>query len=185
QKPDEVLRIAGRLHDEYPNDHGAAMVLAGHEIEQGNGPKALEILQQSLAVEPNNADVYNQIGYFYGYRGEYEKAIENLKKYQFMAPDQANPYDSLGEIQAYSGHYDEAIANLNQALKLKPDFFESYRHLGVVYEGKGDPAKAIECYLKGADLTFSESTRLDMLRLAGRVAWRQGDIPKVHEIFAR
>ena len=184
-KPDEVLRIARRLHDEYPSDNRAAMVLAQHEIEEGNGTKALEIFQETLAKQPNAADIYNQIGYFYGYRGEYEKAIENLKKYQFMAPEQANPYDSLGEIQAYSGHYDEAIANLNQALKLKPDFFESYRHLGVVYEGRGEPAKAIESYLKGAEMTFSDMMRLDFLRSAARVAWREGDLPKVHEIFAR
>ena len=103
---------------------------------QRRGP--LQIFGELLARDPNNADAYNQIGYYYGYRGDYDKAIENLKKYQFMAPDQANPYDSLGEIQAFSGHYDEAIENLNKALALKPDFFESYDHLGVAYEGKGD-----------------------------------------------
>ena len=132
------VETAKKIHEKYPNDIRAAMVLARQQIDTGKMDDAFQIFGDLLAVEPNNADAYNQIGYYYGYRGDYDKAIENLKKYQFMAPDQANPYDSLGEIQAYSGHYDEAIENLQKALALKPDFFESYNHLGVAYEGKGD-----------------------------------------------
>ncbi|MEP6768875.1 MAG: tetratricopeptide repeat protein, partial [Acidobacteriota bacterium] len=88
--------IARTLHERYPNDMRAATVLARLEIDAGHTDRALEIFADLLAREPNNAEAYNQVGYYYGYRGDYEKAILNLKKYQFMAPDQANPYDSLG-----------------------------------------------------------------------------------------
>jgi tetratricopeptide (TPR) repeat protein len=185
RKMDEVLRVSRIIHEKYPDDIGAAMVLAAHEIETGNTEKALQIFSELLAVEPNNAQAYNSIGYFYAYRGEYDKAIENIKKYQFMAPDQANPYDSLGEIQAYSGHYDEAIANLNQALKLKPDFFNSYLNLGVAYEGKGDYAKAIEYFRKGAKEAMNDDLRRNHLRQALRAAYVARDVAAAKELVSQ
>ena len=150
EKAEAIMAVARKIREKYPEDIRAAMILAGHEIAVGRTERALQIFSELLAVEPNNADAYNQIGYYYAYRGDYEKAIENLKKYQFMSPDQANPYDSLGEVQAFSGRYDEALANLNKALALKPDFSEAYGHLGVVFEGRGEYQKAIENYLRAA-----------------------------------
>ncbi len=151
RKQDVVVKLAREIHEKFPNDVRAAQILASDEMAKGNADRALEIFGEVLPIDPNNANVYNLVGYYYGYRGDYEKAIENLKKYQFMAPDQANPHDSLGEIQAYSGHYEEAIVNLRRALSIKPDFFASYQHLGVAYEGMGNYPKAIDNYLKAAE----------------------------------
>jgi len=168
-------KAAQAIREKYPEDIDAAMILASNEMVKGNVDRALQIFSELIAIDPNNAGVYNQIGYYYAWRGDYDKAMENLRKYQFMAPDQANPYDSLGEVQAFSGHYAEAIANLNRALALKPDFFESYGHLGVAYEGMGDSAKAIESYLRAARECTIESRRGDYLTQALRVAFRSGD----------
>jgi tetratricopeptide (TPR) repeat protein len=168
-------KVAQAIRARYPEDVDAAMFLAENEMAKGNADRALQIFSELIAIDPNNAGVYNSIGYYYAWRGDYDKAMENLKKYQFMAPDQANPYDSLGEVQAFSGHYDEAIKNLNRALALKPDFFESYGHLGVAYEGMGDYPKAIENYLRGALECVIDGRRGDFLGQALRVAYRSGD----------
>jgi tetratricopeptide (TPR) repeat protein len=168
-------KAAQTIRERYPDDVDAAMILAGNEMVQGHAERALQIFSEMVAIDPNNAGVYNQIGYYYAWRGDYDKAMENLKKYQFMAPDQANPYDSLGEVQAYSGRYDEAMVNLNRAVALKPDFFESYGHLGVAYEGKGDQARAIENYLRAARESLTDGRRSDYLGQALRAACIAGD----------
>jgi tetratricopeptide (TPR) repeat protein len=175
-------KAAQALRERYPDDIDACMILAGNEMAQGHAEKALQIFSESIAIDPNNAGIYNQIGYYYAWRGDYDKAMENLKKYQFMAPDQANPYDSLGEVQAFSGRYDEAIQNLNRALALKPDFFESYGHLGVAYEGTGDPQKAIENYLRAARETLTEGRRADYFGQAMRAACIAGDKAAAHKV---
>jgi tetratricopeptide (TPR) repeat protein len=178
-------RIARATFEKYPGDADAAMVVYSIEMSQGHTEKALEIYSSLLARDPNNAAIYNQIGYYYAWRGDYDKAVENFRKYQFMAPDQANPYDSLGEVQAYSGHYDEAIANLNKALSLKPDFFESSFHLGVAYEGKGDHAKGISYYETASSEALTDGRRADLLGSALRAAFLAGDRPAAQEVVGR
>jgi tetratricopeptide (TPR) repeat protein len=165
---DDLLQIARQIHEKFPDDIRATEILAADESRRGRTEQAVRYLTEILRVDPNSALAYNQIGYFYGYRGDYAKAVDNLKKYQFMAPDQANPLDSLGEVQAYSGHYDEAIESLRRALAIKPDFDPAYEHLAVAYEGKGDYAKAIECYQKAAELAATNSIRENYLASALR-----------------
>jgi tetratricopeptide (TPR) repeat protein len=178
-------KAAQAIRERYSDDVDAAMFLAGNEMVQGHTERALQIYSEMIATDPNNAGVYNQIGYYHAWRGDYDKAMENLKKYQFMAPAQANPYDSLGEVQAYSGRYDEAIVNLNRALALKHDFFESYGHLGVAYEGKGDPARAIENYLNAARESLTDGRRSDYLGQALRAACIAGDKTAARQIARR
>ena len=170
RRRDDALKIAAQTRAKYPDDVRAAMVLCAAELAKGNNEGAVRIFNEVLEKDPNNPGAYNQIGYYYGYRGDTDRALEYLKKYQFMLPGSANPYDSLGEVLANAGRYDEAIVSLNMALKLKPDFFESYRHLGLVYEGKGEPARAIEAYRKAAELADSDGKRADVLSSALRTA---------------
>jgi tetratricopeptide (TPR) repeat protein len=183
--PAERLKVAREILSRYPDDFRATTVVAMDEVQKGRMEEAVRIFTRLLEVDPNSADAYNQIGYYYGYRGEYEKAIENLKKYQFMAPDQANPHDSLGEIQAYSGHYSEAIQNLNHALSVKPDFFNAYEHLGVAYEGKGDYAKAFDSYVKASELVPVDAGRSHYLYKALRSAILAGDVERARSLVPR
>jgi Flp pilus assembly protein TadD len=166
---DEAIKVAEQTHARYPDDQRAAMILASVELTKGNSDGAIKIYTDLLAANPNNPDVYNQLGYQYAFRGEMDRALTNLKKYEFMLPEMANPPDSLGEVLAYTGRYDEAIASLNKALKIKPDFFESWGHMGVAYEGKGETDKAIQAYLKAAELAAGDPKQGDFLVFALRV----------------
>ncbi len=185
KRHEDAVTIAREIHQKYPTDTRSAQLLAGNELGKGNSDRGIKIFEELLSVDPNNADAYNQIGYYYGYRGDYEKAMENLKRYQFIAADNANPFDSLGEVQAYSGHYNEAIENLNRALAIKPDFVESVAHLAVCQEGLGDYAKAIELYEKAASMTESEDMQRGYLIRAMRDAYYAGDAKETLRLAAR
>ena len=184
RRSDDGLKIARQLHEKFPGDQRAAMILCHDEIQKGNSDQAMKIFEELLAIDPNNADAYNQMGYYYGYRGDYDRAMENLKKYQFIAPNTANPFDSLGENQAYAGHYTEAIENLNRALAIKPDFSPAYEHLGVVYEGLGEQAKAIESYRKALELAESPEFVGKYLADGFRAAFHAHDMAAVSEFRA-
>jgi tetratricopeptide (TPR) repeat protein len=175
RKRDDVLKAARELHAKFPDDTRSATILAAEQLGKGNTEQGIKIFEDVLAVDPNNATAYNQIGYYYGFRGDYDRAIDNLTKYQFISPDNANPFDSLGENQAYSGHYNEAIENLNRALAIKPDFAPAYQHLGVAYEGMGDYARAVQSYEKAAELDESGEGHRDFLVSAVRASLLGGD----------
>jgi tetratricopeptide (TPR) repeat protein len=178
------IEIARNLRAKYPNDFRSASILAHEEIRLGKTDKAIRIFEDLLAVDPNSAEAYNQIGYFYGYNGQYDKAMEYLKKYQFIAVDNANPFDSLGEVQAYSGHYNEAIENLNRALAIKPDFVESRGHLGVAYEGLGETAKAMAEYEKASEQSDNPDMKRSTLMAAFRVAAISHDVENARRLAA-
>ncbi len=180
-----MLKSARELHEKFPNDVRSAMILAGEQQSKGNPDQAIKIFEDLLAVDPNNAEAYNQIGYYYGYRGDYDRAIDNLTKYQFISPDNANPFDSLGENQAYSGRYNEAIENLNRALAIKPDFAPAYQHLGVADEGMGEYAKAVQMYEKAAELADNDAMRREYLTLAVRAAMIGGDSEAARKLLER
>ncbi|MGH9364606.1 MAG: tetratricopeptide repeat protein, partial [Thermoanaerobaculia bacterium] len=184
---EDAVKIAEQTHARYPDDQRAAMLLAAVELFKGNSDGAVKIFTDLLATNPNNPDVYNQIGYQYGYRGDMDRALANLKKYEFMLPESANPPDSLGEVLAYSGRYEEAIASLNRALKIKPDFFESWGHLGVAYEGKGETDKAVAAYLKAADLAGTDARQGDFLisALRAELCSKQKDRKAAEDIVER
>ncbi len=184
-KRDTALALATELHRRWPGDWWGAGNLAKDALSKGDAERAIKIYEELLAVDPNNAEAYNQIGYYYGYRGEYDKAIDYLTKYQFISPDNANPFDSLGENQAYSGRYNEAIENLNRALAIKADFAPAYQHLGVVYEGMGEYVKAVEAYEKAAELDNTDGMRRDFLTFAVRAALEGGDREKARAAIAR
>ena len=181
----DVLRLAHEAHAKFPEDVRTAEIIAMEQMGKGNPDEAMRVFQEVLSVDPNNAQAYNQIGYRFGYQGDYQKALDNLEKYRFIAPDTANPFDSLGEVQAYSGHYPEAIENLNHALAIKPDFVPSQKNLGVVYEGMGDYRKAIEAYERAAQLTDKPDERRGLLTLALRAAINDGDAALIREKLAR
>ncbi len=184
-KSDRSLELARELHAKFPSDVAGVMLLARNAILKGDPDGAIKFYEDLLTVDPNNAEAYNIIGYYYGYRGEYEKAIDNLERYRFISRDNANPFDSLAENQAYSGHYNEAIENLNRALAIKPDFVPAYQHLGVVYEGLGDYAKAIQNYEKGFQIADSDSMRREFLFMAMRAALYGGDSAETRRIIGQ
>ena len=185
KKREEVLARARELHAKYPDDVRSAMILAGEQLSKGNPEQAIKIFEELLAVDPNNAEAYNQIGYYYGYRGDYDRAIDNLTKYQFISPDNANPFDSLGENQANSGRYNEAIENLNRALAIKPDFAPAYWHLGVAYEGLAEYPKAVQSYEKASELDDNDNMRREYLVMAVRAAMIDGDTETARKLLER
>jgi tetratricopeptide (TPR) repeat protein len=182
---EDMLKVAKELHEKYPNDVRGATILGRDQLLNRNPEQALRIFEELLAVDPNNAEAYNEIGYYYGYRGEYDKAMDKLNKYQFIAPNTANPFDSLAEVQANSGHYNEAIENCNRALAIKPDFAPAFWHLGVAAEGMGEYAKAIEYYEKAAATSDTDDVRREYLGRAIQAALTSGDKEAVKVALAR
>ena len=180
---DDGEKLVAETHRKFPADMWSTTALAHKELGEGQTDRAIKIFEELLTIDPNNAEAYNQIGYFYGYRGDYDKAVEAFKRYQFIATDTANPFDSLGEVQAYSGRYNEALENLNRALAIKPDFVDSVKNIAVVHEGRGEYREAIAQYERAADMVDDPKRERDFLERAARTAYYLHDKAEMRRLF--
>ena len=114
---------------------------------QGDLPKAIELYQKSLELQPT-AEAYTFLGWAYSFQGRFEDAINECKKAIQFDPEYGNPYNDIGSYLIETGRYDEAIEWLEKAIQAPR--YESYCYphynLGRVWEKKGNWFRAIDCY---------------------------------------
>lgn len=147
----------------YPDDPDAYMTRSSLFVKLNRMPEAIADLEKVVALNPNFAVAYNQLGYYWLGQGDYSKAEEYLRRYRFLAPDQANPYDSLGELYVSTGRYQEAEENLKKALLVKPDFYPAVAHLGTLDVARGNLPAAAARFQEAAEGTDQPSFRREAL----------------------
>ena len=109
--PAPDIRAAWRLY------YSRAIV----EQRSGNWPAAEADFRHALALNPDQADVLNYLGYSLVDRGEkLDEALAMIETAVKARPDSGAIADSLGWVYYRLGRYDEAEAAMEKAVKLLP-----------------------------------------------------------------
>ena len=116
--------------------------------EQGKLEEAIEAYNKALAIKPDYADAYNNIGIALNEQGKLEEAIEAYKKALAIKPDYADAYNNMGIVLKDQGKLEEAIEAYNKVLVIKPDYAEGYTNMGNALEQQGKLEEAIEASKK-------------------------------------
>lgn len=182
---EKATALAEQFAREYPQDPEAYQFRANALAQKGKTQDVVAEYQKLLSVNPNYANAYNNLGYYYAKQGDFGKGEDYLKRYRFLAPDQANPYDSLGELYANIGRYDEAEESLKKALAIKPDFFPSVAHLGTVAIGRGDFGSAAAQFLRAAELVDIPAMKIEFLGDAGFLLAASGKEADARHVLER
>jgi len=96
--------------------------------------KAEADFKRVLAIEPDNADALNYLGYTWVDRGEnLTEAFEMIRKAVELEPNSGAITDSLGWAHYKLGQYQEAKKQLEDAVALSPSSATIIDHLGDVY----------------------------------------------------
>ncbi|MBN1221958.1 MAG: protein kinase [Candidatus Aminicenantes bacterium] len=138
QDAEKKTRILKELVAKYPREKDFYYELGVVLHSRGFNDQALEVYEKALQLDPDYAEVCNDLAYVYMDKNEYEKAIAYFEKYASLNPNDANPHDSMGELLFRMGRLDEAIGKYKYALSLKPDFLESAFSLSYIYALKED-----------------------------------------------
>lgn len=109
---------------------------------------SVEAYNKALAIKPDYADAYHNIGEALQEQGKLEEAIEAYKKTLAIKPDYADAYINMGNTLKNQGKLEEAIEAYNKALALKPDYAEAYYNMGVALKEQGKMDEAIGAYNK-------------------------------------
>lgn len=112
----------------------------------GKYETALELFNNTIIRNPNDANVHIYIGCCYERLGMFEKAIEADLQALKIKPEYALAYHNLGVHYCQLNKYTEAIDAFKHALELEPDDADPYLGLGFVYSKLGMHREAIEVY---------------------------------------
>jgi Flp pilus assembly protein TadD len=116
-------------------------------LERGNEERALEDLQQVVALSPSLSVPHNNLGILYKRKGFLDEAIAEYREAIRLKPDYAEAYNNLGIAYREKGLFGEAEQVYLKALRINPGLLEPHFNLGVLYElYLNQPEKAVKQY---------------------------------------
>ena len=167
----------------YPRDKRLHFLIGYWLYKQDQYDLAQKLTLNALAVDPNYATAYNQLGYIYSRRGDYPKAIEAAAKYVKLLPNQPNPHDSYAEMLRLSGRFDQALEHYRMALKIDPTFYISQKELGETYAVMGDEEKARVEYAKAIEEAPSNGLKAEYLQKSAMTYLRDKQYQQADKAF--
>ena len=167
----------------YPRDKRVNFLVAYWLYRQDQYDLAEKLTLKALAEDANYATAYNQLGYIYSRRGDYQKAIDATAKYVKLLPNEPNPHDSYAEMLRLSGRFDQALEHYHIALKIDPTFYISQKELGETYAVMGNEERARVEYAKAVEEAPSTGLKAEYLQKSAMTYLRDKQYDQADKAF--
>ena len=95
--------------------------LAKEKMQSGDLEEAKTIYEKAIALQPENHDLYHNLGNIYREQGDIENAVAQAQKTIEIKPDFYWGHHNLGRALEMKGLKEQAIESYYNALKIKPD----------------------------------------------------------------
>ena len=143
---ESIAKITEQFLDAY------SFLRAGMANERtGNYPGAVRAYERGLAVEPNNVELLNSLGFALFQQGKSKEAVVALEKALAVDPKHWKAHNNLALAAIDIGELEEAEAHYRESLAIKPQP-AIYNDLGFVLERQGLTEEAVEAYRKAIKL---------------------------------
>jgi tetratricopeptide (TPR) repeat protein len=126
--------------------YGVAMFQRGY-LEQ-----AAESFKQVIAIKPDNADAYYNLGTLSLRRNDLKEAREYLEQTVKLRPEYPEAWNNLGMMAAQQNRFDEAIASFQRSIAQRPNYAVALQNLGNVYRKQHVFDKAGDCLVRAQTL---------------------------------
>jgi tetratricopeptide (TPR) repeat protein len=165
-----ALPLLDQAISEFPDSEGFRYQRATIYERQDKLALMERDFRHMLALNPNNANALNGLGYFLTTRTtRYEEAHQLIQRALVLQPTEASIIDSMGWVNFKLGRIDEAIEYLQKAFALYPDP-EIAAHLGEALWTQGKQAEAKAIWKKNLLDNPSASILLETVTRLG-VSW--------------
>jgi tetratricopeptide (TPR) repeat protein len=154
------------------------LYLAGEWLHgQLDYARARELLEASLAQDPNFAPALNTLGYSYMLTTDPQptRALNLLQQYADALPKDPNPQDSLGEILRMTGDDAGSLAHYSAALDISSKFLSSQYGRGDTFLLMGKFTEAQAEYEKALAMAASQHDRFHVQTQKALIHFWQGD----------
>jgi hypothetical protein len=123
----------------------------------GRYERAIEDLDEAIALSPSYYEAYNNRGIVFSMMGLFDKAIESFNQSISLNPNLAEPHANRGLAYFLSKQYDRALTDFNRGIELDRNYPLSYYNRGKLYSGTGDRELAISDFRKACDLGYQNA----------------------------
>lgn len=138
--------------------------LADVRFEQGRYSEAIAHLSEALRLNPDDADVHNNLAGALQQVGDREQAMVHFRTAIRLQPDHALAHYNLGLLLTDLGDLDEALSELQTARRLLPDRPEIPFKLGVLLSNHGRYSEACANFTEALRLKPDFQEALQYLR---------------------
>ena len=121
-------------------------------FQHGFLDQAAESFQQVIAVKPDNADAYYNLGTLNLRRNDFAQARQYLEQAVKLRPNHSEAWNNLGMIAAQQGNLEEAIEDFEKSVALRPRYAVALLNIGNVYRRQHSYAKAQDCLERALEL---------------------------------
>ena len=137
----------------FPGNTDLHYLLGALMEKTGRFEESVQSMKQVLALDPQNADALNFIGYSYADRGMHlDEAEQMMVQALKIKPDNGYILDSMGWVYFKKNNYESALIYLKKALGFLPEDPSVMEHLGDTYLKTGRREEALEWYRRAINV---------------------------------
>ncbi len=118
-------------------------------FEQGNVDKSIEIMKRVVAANPQNAEAYDRLGYFFLKKEQFDESLNAFEAALKINPALRTSKTGTGLALLKKGDLKGAETILLEALSLNPYPASTHYALGLVYEKQADYEKSALQFKEG------------------------------------
>lgn len=102
------------------------------ELEEKNYNIALDLLNESLQINPNNSECFSNRGVVNFKLNKLENSISDYKKAILIDKNNYNAYFNLGNLYKEINKLNESIENFDKSISINKNFYNAYHNRAVV-----------------------------------------------------
>jgi Flp pilus assembly protein TadD len=121
-----------------------------YDAEPGRADDSIAAYSESVRLDSNYPEAYNNLGAACGRAGRYRDAIEALNKAIRIKPDYTEANFNLGVAYSKTGQFQESVDLLIKHLQARPGDAEALNRLGLVYVRMGRYQDAVDASARAA-----------------------------------
>jgi arylsulfatase A-like enzyme/predicted Zn-dependent protease len=184
-KSAEALRLLDELLVADPNDVQSLVAMATLLAREGRPDDVIAIAQRALAVDERNTQAQQLLGEVFLERGDPRGALPHLRRAVDIQPKLHRNRQNLAACLIALHQLDEAQTLLDGILAEHPKFPLARYHLGLLWEERGDFARARQAYLDEiAEVGDSVPARFNLGQLSLRMGDQRGYCEQMERVVA-
>jgi predicted O-linked N-acetylglucosamine transferase (SPINDLY family) len=148
----ETAAICREIVRDDPRDSEAWQLLGVIALRTGDPRRAVEALQRSLHLKPDQAVTLTNLGAALRAGGRVAEALRSYDEALALEPRLVEALNNRASALIDLGRFDEALGSCEQALQYRPDYPEALNNRGNSLRGLGRTAEALASFDRALEL---------------------------------